>query len=153
MSPDLQERLMDSIGWANRIFNVKLATTLTEALAEIDKLGNLLIQIRETQAPALKQFAEIVPYFRRLENPSLEMRAALADETPYQWRRKNDKSGYEVVRMDNADWREVISDEQTVVFESLVSDEARGYCEQIQFSHRYAAMLQIAFSQPMEQPQ
>jgi hypothetical protein len=95
----------------------------------------------------------VLPYLRRIEQPNEDMFEAMRAETPFVSRRKIDKSGYEVVRADNADWREVISgEERTVVFEGSKEDaeEFRDRCE---FYWRFNEMLQIAAKHPIPNPE
>jgi hypothetical protein len=71
------------------------------------------------------------------------MRAILSDETPYFCRRAIDKSCYEVGRADNEDWREVISDEQTILSRHPTYEKARLAFDRLEFDWRYSALLEF----------
>lgn len=77
-------------------------------------------------------------------HPTDAMREAMMGETPYLARRKMDKSGYEVIRQDHPEWRNVIAEPMTVVAEYSSGDEAEEHCERLAFEWRYAEMLKAA---------
>lgn len=58
--------------------------------------------------------------------------ALLQTDTPYVWRRTLDKDAYEVIRADNEDWREVVSDERTVMLRTKSSARAEQTCRELE---------------------
>lgn len=73
--------------------------------------------------------------------PTDAMREAMTGQTPYLSRRKMDKSGYEVIRQDHPEWRDVVAEPMTVVAEYSNGEEAAEHCERLAFEWRYAEML------------
>ncbi|MDN7988975.1 hypothetical protein QZM97_02680 [Burkholderia orbicola] len=76
--------------------------------------------------------------------PTEEMRLAMTQETPYFWRRSMDKSCYEVGIQTNDDWREVISDDQTILATFDDGDAAADHFDRLEFAWRYVRMLEAA---------
>lgn len=79
--------------------------------------------------------------------PTEAMRAAVSGPVPYNVRRNklyDDGRLYEVVRMDNEDWREVVSDDQTVMNRFANEKEAVALFDKLEFEFRYAAMLKAS---------
>jgi hypothetical protein len=80
--------------------------------------------------------------------PTDAMRVAMEQETPYFCRRAMDKSCYEVGINVNDDWREVISEDQTILATFKDGDEARDEFERLEFAWRYARMMEVAHPAP-----
>ena len=79
--------------------------------------------------------------------PTEAMRAAIDGDTPYVSRRNktyDDGRIYEVIRMDNANWRTTITDDQTVMGRFPNSQEADALCAKLAFEFHYAAMIEAA---------
>lgn len=80
-----------------------------------------------------------------LETPTDGMVEVLAwEEHPYIFRRKMDKSGYEIVEQKHPDWREVIAEPMERVFESASSDEAEAVFEKLIAAYRWSAAIRAA---------
>ena len=74
--------------------------------------------------------------------PSREMWEAFDVETPYICRRSMENGRvYEVIRMDNEDFEEVITGDQTLVFTGP-EDEAQEECDWRRFQYRYKKMVE-----------
>jgi hypothetical protein len=153
MDAELKERLLDAAVTANKLWQRDIANAINAAVAEIERLHQVLYEQGQRAAEVSKAMLTVLPLLRRIEQPTEEMLDAMSqDETPFVCRRKMDKSGYEVVRADNVDWREVISDEQTVVFEGS-SDESQAYCRSATLHWRYGEMMRIANEQSIPNPE
>ena len=117
---------------------------------------NALAQLRErltrAGAPQAEAAQGVVDGWKLVPiDPTVEMRAALEDETPFFCRRALDKSCYEVGRAMNEDWRDVISDDQTILATFKDGDEAHDHFDSLEFAWRYKNMLAAAPSPDREQ--
>lgn len=147
MNVELNAKLMEAAEAAFKMYQHDMAKTILLGVAEIERLHQVLHDQGQRSAEVAKSMLTVLPLLRRIEQPTEEMLAAMSqDETPFICRRKIDKSGYEVARMDNEDWRECISEEQTVVFEG-----SEDTCEAVFLSvarrWRYGEMLRVANEQ------
>lgn len=147
MNVDLKARMLDAAVVADKLWQRNVAKALTDGIAEIERLHALLFELDKATKPIVEKMQGILPLLRRLEAPTPEMYAVLTGETPYGWRRKMDKSGYEVYFLDYPDWRTVIAEPQRTVFETKDGDEAADRCEQCAVEWRYHEMLRIAAEQ------
>jgi hypothetical protein len=120
---------------------------LSDAIKEIDRLHAVLMQVQDTYVAMQQQIKTVVPVLNRLSAPTTEMQYALESETPYFCRRALDKRGYEVGIRTNGDWRECISEDQTVLFTSKHEGEAEAHYEKLQFEWRYHEMMRVAGEQ------
>ncbi len=153
MDNQLKARMMTAAVGADQIYQREWAKAITEGVAEIERLHQVMFDLGAKALETARVMQSVLPYLRRIEQPSEEMFVAMCQgETPFIERRKMDKSGYEVVRADNADWREVISSEQTVVFEGTFED-AREFRARCEFYWRFNQMLQIAAKAPIPNPE
>jgi hypothetical protein len=121
---------------------------LSDAIKEIDRLHMVLVQVHDAMGVMEQKIGTVVPLLTRLSEPTESMLEAMSGEAPYIWRRKMDKSGYEVVYLgDNPDWRTVIAEPQVTVFETRDSAEATERCEKLQREWRYHEMMRVAGEQ------
>lgn len=146
MDTHLKARLQDAAFTADSIYQRKMSDAIRDGIAEIERLHEVMAGLKVTTENVAAQMQTILPLLRRIEQPTDEMRAAMESDTPFVWRRKLDKNGYEVIRQNSPDWREVISDDITVVFEGSAKD-AEIYCAQCDFYCRYFEMLRVAGEQ------
>jgi hypothetical protein len=77
------------------------------------------------------------------------MRLASDADTPYNWRRTIDKSGYEVVQTTNEDWRECIGTVERLAFYHT-EHEAEQHALRLDAQFRWAEMLAAAPTPPKE---
>lgn len=105
----------------------------------IETLGALTSQ--QDAASEFKPAEQIWPA------PTEAMRHAMEDETPYFCRRAIDKSCYEVGIRNNEDWRECISDDQTILATYRACDDANEHYDSLEFEWRYAQMIAAIESQ------
>jgi hypothetical protein len=150
---ELKTRLQDAATAADKMWQREMSKAIRDGVTEIERLHQLIYEQGQRSATVSQALLTTLPYLRRIEQPSEEMFAAMTqDETPLVCRRKLDKSAYEVVRMNNPDWKEAITDDQTVLFEGSYED-AHAYYHRAAFTWRYSEMLHIAATQPIkEQP-
>ena len=152
MEPGLKARMLDAAAVADKLWQHNVAKALTDGIAEIERLLGLLAQTQEVQRTTVRNMETLLPFLRRLENPTPAMRAAMEGDTPYGWRRNLDKTAYEVYFLDYPDWRDVVAEPQRIVFESRNHQEVASHCAELQFAWRYSEMLRVAAEQPMEAP-
>jgi hypothetical protein len=80
----------------------------------------------------------------QLTEPMMKAWIEAKKKTPYIHRRKMDKSGYEIVRQDNTDWREVIDDPITVIAEYPTSEEAEHHYDRLVIQWIWSAVINKA---------
>jgi hypothetical protein len=155
MDKELKAKLLEAADLALKLWQTDMAKAILAANAEIDRLHQVLYEQGQRTARVSQAMLTVLPLLRRIEEPSEEMFAAMClGRTPFIHRRKADKSGYEVVRMDSADWRSGVSEKQTVVFDGG-DEESLTFYHRVTFRWRYNEMLCVANSQPIhnqEQP-
>jgi len=80
------------------------------------------------------------------DKPTEAMRAAMDGESPYFWRRSEDKTHYEVAMRKNEDWEVVIptSDEIEIVARFETESDAEDLFKRLAFTWRYKEMLRVA---------
>jgi len=149
MEPGLKARMLDAAAVADKLWQHNVAKALTDGIAEIERLLSLLADVQQVQCTTVRNMETLLPFLRRLENPTQEMRAAMEGETPYNWRRNMDKTAYEVYFLDYPDWRDVVAEPQRIVFESKDREAVETHCAELQFAWRYSEMLRVAAEQPL----
>jgi hypothetical protein len=152
----LKERMMDAAAVADKLWQVGVRKTIVDAMTEIERLEGdiarihgVLVEVQALQAPAVEKLASLLPLLRRLEQPTEEMRTAMEDETPYFCRRAIDKKCWEVGHCNNEDWRDVISDDQTILARHADEVDAMEHYGRLEFEWRYSQMMRVAGEQPL----
>lgn len=141
MNTELKARLLDAAVTANKLWQRDMANAINAAVIEIERLHLVLYEQGTRSTQVSQAMLTVLPLLRRIEDPTEEMFAAMClGDTPFVCRRKSDKSGYEVVRMD--------SNAQTVVFEGS-EESAQAFYHRVAFRWRYNEMLVVANSQPI----
>lgn len=156
MNPTLKERMMDAAAVADKLWQVGVRKTLVEAMDEIERLESevkrmydVLVELQALQEPAVEKLQSLLPLLRRLERPSEEMRSAMESDTPYFCRRSLDKKGWEIGHFNNVDWREAVSDDQTILAIHADKEDAHEHYDRLKFEWRYSEMLRVAGEQPL----
>lgn len=62
------------------------------------------------------------------------------ENSPFLYRRRAAKDGYEVIEMTNVDWREVITDDQKIRWTGKSYDTAKQVCDRLAFRFALAEM-------------
>jgi hypothetical protein len=141
MNHELKMRLLNAAIDADEITQPDLAAVLSDAIKEIDRLHAVLAQVQSAYVPMIAQIESVVPIMRALDTPTEAMRLAMSSETPYFCRRSIDKRRYEVGIMNNEDWRECTSDDQTVIATYTKEYVAERHYDQLEFKWRYNEMM------------
>ncbi|WP_431290438.1 hypothetical protein [Burkholderia cepacia] len=123
--------IMERDAWRNAMQGL-----CTAWFTKPDDAADHLRQRLKSRSPAMAAEAVAIP--------TEDMRLAMTQETPYFWRRAMDKSCYEVGVQTNDDWREVISDDQTILATFNDGDAAADHFDRLEFAWRYARMLEAA---------
>jgi len=148
MNHELKMRMLNAAIDADEKAQPGLSKVLSDAIKEIDRLHVVLAQVQAAFVGMEQQIRTVTPLLYHLAEPTAAMLEALHAEAPYVYRRKMDKSGYEVVYLGgNPDWRTVIAEPQVTVFESRDGTEAMSRCEHLKAEWRYHEMMCIAGEQ------
>ena len=144
MEPGLKARMLDAAAVADKLWQRNIAKALTDGIAEIERLLGLLADVQQVQCTTVRNMETLLPFLRRLENPTQEMRAAMEGETPYVCQEMDDDL-FHVLYVD--------SNEKTEVVGTFTDrDDAWEAFRRLCFEWRYSEMLRIAAEQPMEAP-
>ena len=142
MEPGLKARMLDAAADADKLWQRNIAKALTDGIAEIERLLGLLADVQQVQRTTMKNMETLLPFLRRLENPTQEMRAAMTlGDTPYVCQ-EMDGELFHVLYVDPAGKTAIIGTYSG-------RDDAWAAYHQVCFEWRYSEMLRVAAEQPL----
>jgi hypothetical protein len=150
VNANLKTRMLDAAVIADQLWQPAMAKAITDGIAEIERLLQVLYEQGQRSAEVSKAMLSVLPYLRRIEQPTEEMFAAMTQgETPYivQAGALDDEGKWFVFYLPTPDA------DYVTAYSTTSRADALEKCDQLQTAWRYSEMLRIAATQPVHSPE
>jgi hypothetical protein len=141
MNEHLKVRMLDAALVADKLWQHNIAKAITDGVAEIERLLGVLAEVGAVQKRTVDSMQAVLPFLRRLENPTPEMLAAMSCKTPYF-----------VCLAEEGAWqvRHTVEPAQDVIVsEYNLKRDAVQRLSEMESEYHYSEMLRVAAGQPL----